>query len=86
MQQIIGWSASAVLLATILSQIVRQWKSGTSEGVSRWLFIGQIAASAGFSVYSWLVGDIVFIFTNVLMLLSAVAGLLIVLRHRRAGR
>ena len=86
MKQFIGWAASAVLLATILSQIVRQWKSGTSEGVSRWLFIGQIAASAGFSVYSWLVGDTVFIFTNVLMLASAVAGLLIVLKHRRAGR
>jgi MtN3 and saliva related transmembrane protein len=86
MQQIIGWSASAILLATILSQIVRQWKSGTSEGVSRWLFIGQMAASAGFSVYSWLVGDTVFIFTNLLMLVSAVAGLLIVLKHRRAGR
>jgi len=82
----IGWSASAILLATILSQIVRQWKSGTSEGVSRWLFIGQIAASIGFSVYSWLVGDTVFIFTNLLMLASAVAGLLIVLKHRRAGR
>ena len=68
------------------AQIVRQWKSGTSEGVSRWLFIGQIAASAGFSVYSWMVGDIVFIFTNLLMLASAVAGLLIVLKHRRAGR
>jgi MtN3 and saliva related transmembrane protein len=86
MQQLIGWSASAVLLATILSQIVRQWKSGTSEGVSRWLFIGQIAASAGFSAYSWMVGDTVFIFTNLLMLVSAVAGLLIVLKHRRAGR
>ena len=86
MKNFIGWSASAILLATILSQIVRQWKSGTSEGVSRWLFIGQIAASIGFSVYSWLVGDTVFIFTNLLMLASAVAGLLIVLKHRRAGR
>jgi MtN3 and saliva related transmembrane protein len=86
MKQLIGWAASAILLATILSQIGRQWRSGTSEGVSRWLFIGQIAASAGFSVYSWLVGDRVFIFTNLVMLASAVAGLLIVLKHRRAGR
>ena len=86
MKNLIGWSASAILLATILSQILRQWKSGTSEGVSRWLFIGQIAASVGFSLYSWLVRDTVFIFTNLLMLCSAVAGLLIVLKHRRAGR
>ena len=86
MQQLIGWAASAILLATILSQIVRQWRSGTSKGVSRWLFIGQIAASAGFSVYSWMLGDTVFIFTNLLMLASAIVGLLIVLKHRRAGR
>jgi MtN3 and saliva related transmembrane protein len=85
-KNLIGWSASAILLATILSQIIRQWKSGTSEGVSRWLFIGQIAASVGFSLYSWLVRDTVFIFTNLLMLCSAIAGLLIVLKHRRAGR
>jgi len=82
MQQFIGWAASAILLATIASQIFRQWKERTSKGVSRWLFIGQIAASAGFVWYSFLVGDKVFIVTNSLMLLSAVIGLLIVLRHR----
>jgi uncharacterized protein with PQ loop repeat len=83
MQQAIGWSASVILLATIAAQIGRQWKAGTSKGVSRWLFIGQIAASAGFVVYSWLLRDWVFIVTNALMLLSAVTGLSIVLWHRR---
>ena len=82
MQQIIGWGASAVLLVTISTQIYRQWKERSSEGVSRWLFIGQMAASAGFTVYSWMLGDWVFICTNALMFLSAVVGLVIVLRHR----
>ena len=83
MQQFIGWGASAVLLLTISTQIYRQWKERSSKGVSRWLFIGQMAASAGFTVYSWMVGDWVFICTNALMLLSAVVGLAIVMRHRK---
>ncbi len=83
MKQIIGWSASAILLVTISTQIYRQWKEQSSKGVSRWLFVGQMAASAGFTVYSWLVKDVVFICTNALMFASAVIGLLITLRHRR---
>ena len=85
-QQAIGWAASAVLLATIGTQIYRQWKTGTSHGVSRWLFVGQFVASAGFAVYSVLVRDVVFIFTNCLMALSAVAGYGVVVWHRRHGR
>lgn len=83
MEHAVGWAASAILLATIGSQVYRQWKERTSKGVSRWLFIGQIAASVGFVVYSWMVNNTVFIVTNSLMLLSAVVGLLIVFRHRR---
>jgi MtN3 and saliva related transmembrane protein len=83
--EVIGWIASAILVLTIFSQIARQWRERTSQGVSRWLFIGQIAASTGFTVYSILVGNIVFIVTNSLMLLSAVVGLGIVIHHRRRG-
>jgi len=83
MADVIGWSASAVLVLTIVSQIRRQWREGTSKGVSRWLFIGQIAASAGFTLYSVLLRNYVFIVTNALMLLSAMVGLAIVQYHRR---
>ena len=85
-QQILGWASSAVLFVTVASQIFRQWKQGTSKGVSRWLFVGQFFASAGFAVYSWLVGDVVFIFTNCLMALAAVVGYSMVLWHRRRGK
>ena len=27
----------------------KQWTSGTSEGISRWLFVGQTVASTGFT-------------------------------------
>jgi MtN3 and saliva related transmembrane protein len=84
--ELIGWLSSAVLVATIAKQVHKQWKERTSEGVSRWLFIGQIAASAGFTLYSALVGDRVFVVTNAMLLVSAATGLAIVLRDRRRTR
>lgn len=83
MTDAIGWGSSVVLLATIVSQIARQWRSGSSEGVSTFLFAGQVAASVGFVAYSWLVGNVVFVVTNALILLSAVVGLGITIRNRR---
>jgi uncharacterized protein with PQ loop repeat len=83
---LLGWLSSAILVATIVKQVVKQWREGTSEGVSRWLFVGQIAASVGFTAYSALLGNPVFVVTNAILLLSAVAGLAIVLRHRRRER
>lgn len=83
MAEIIGWSSSLVLLLTIIKQIYKQWQEESSEGVSKWLFIGQMAASAGFTVYSWMVKNWVFVVTNFLMLISAFIGLGILLHHRR---
>ena len=71
-----------ILVLTIIKQIHKQWQEESSEGVSKWLFIGQVTASAGFIAYSWLVNNWVFVVTNSLMLLSAFVGLGIVLRQR----
>ena len=82
----VGWGSSAVLVATIAKQVLKQWRAGTSEGVSTWLFAGQFAASAGFTVYSALVRDWVFVVTNSLMVLNALAGYAItMMQKRRAG-
>ena len=86
MVELVGWVSSAILLATLVRQVLKQWREGSSEGVSRWLFIGQIAASVGFTSYSALVRNWVFVVTNALILCDAVVGLLIVLHHRRRER
>lgn len=86
MTEAVGWASSCILVMTIAKQVYKQWKEGASEGVSRWLFIGQMAASLGFTLYSWLVGNWVFVVTNAVMLLNGLAGLLIVLHHRRRER
>lgn len=83
MTEAIGWLSSAVLVATIGKQVHKQWKSRSCEGVSSWLFVGQCAASAGFTVYSVLVRNWVFVVTNAMMLVSAITGLFIFRRNRR---
>jgi uncharacterized protein with PQ loop repeat len=84
--EIIGWLSSFILVLTIGKQIHAQWKKGTSKGVSPYLFLGQMAASTGFLVYSVLLKSWVFIVTNGLMLLSAMVGLTLVMVHRRMAR
>ena len=86
MTEAVGWVSSGILVLTIAKQVYKQWQEGSSEGVSKWLFVGQMAASLGFTVYSWLVSNWVFVVTNAVMLCNGLAGLLIVLHHRRRAR
>jgi len=86
MTEIIGWASSLVLLATIAQQILKQWKEQSSEGVSKWLFVGQSTASLGFTVYSWLVRNWVFVVTNALLLVAGITGFLITRHCRRRSR
>ncbi|MBC7988517.1 MAG: hypothetical protein H7Y19_02895 [Luteimonas sp.] len=82
---VIGWAASAVLVLTLSRQIYTQANDDTARGVSRWLFIGQILASVGFVVYSWLVHNWVFIVTNSIILLTAIVGQIVVGRKARSN-
>jgi MtN3 and saliva related transmembrane protein len=81
--ELIGWVAATVLLATMGRQVYTQWRDGTSKGVSKWLFIGQLAASLGFIMYSWRLGNWVFVVTNALMLLTAGLGQWIYLSNKK---
>lgn len=83
MLEALGWISSLILILTVGKQVYKQWKAGTSEGVSQWLFFGQIAASAGFLTYSISKGDWVFIFTNIIMVLNSLVGVAILFYHRR---
>ena len=38
----VGWAASAVLMATLIQQVVKQAQDDSAQGVSKWLFAGQI--------------------------------------------
>jgi uncharacterized protein with PQ loop repeat len=84
--QLIGWAAATILLLTLGRQVYTQWRDRTSKGVSKWLFVGQCAASAGFIVYSWLLQNWVFVVTNALILATAVLGEIVYLRNRRTTK
>jgi len=83
MIEVIGWVSSFILLLTLIRQVKKQWDDKTSEGLSKWLFIGQLAASVGFTVYSYAVGNWVFTVTNGLLTLNNVIGIYLYFRYSR---
>jgi MtN3 and saliva related transmembrane protein len=80
---VVGWASTAVLLATIGRQVYSQWKSQATAGVSRWLFVGQISASTGFTIYSYLLHNWVFLFSNTAMIVTAIVGEFIYISNRK---
>jgi MtN3 and saliva related transmembrane protein len=82
---LIGWLSSAVLLTTIARQVYTQWRTKSATGVSRWLFVGQLTASTGFAVYSYLLHNWVFLVSNLALLLTAVVGEIIYLKNKEAA-
>jgi MtN3 and saliva related transmembrane protein len=79
---LIGWLSSVVLLATIGRQVFTQWRTRSTQGLSRWLFIGQLAASTGFAVYSYLLHNWVFLISNLALLATAILGEIIYLKNK----
>ena len=82
MIEIVGWASSLILLATLVKQVYKQWKDRTSEGISKWLFIGQLAASVGFTVYSIVTGSWVFAFTNAALTINNIIGIWLYFRYK----
>jgi len=81
--ELIGWTSSAVLLATITRQVYTQWKTKSTAGASHWLFIGQVMASTGFTIYSFLLHNWVYVASNIALLITAVTGQVIYKRNKR---
>jgi MtN3 and saliva related transmembrane protein len=81
--ELIGWTSSLILLATLVKQVYKQWRDRTSEGISKWLFVGQLGASVGFTVYSYLVGSWVFMVTNSLLTINNIIGIGLYFYFRR---
>jgi MtN3 and saliva related transmembrane protein len=69
-----------------MRQVYTQWRTHTDAGVSHWLFIGQVTASIGFTLYSVLVKNWVFIVSNVAILGTAVVGQCIYVHNKSARR
>lgn len=82
MTEILGWTSSLILLCTLVKQVHKQWKDRNSEGISKWLFTGQLAASLGFLCYSLLTASWVFAFTNAALTVNNLVGIWLYFRFR----
>jgi len=79
--------ATTILVATLGAQTVQQWREHRTHGVARWFFLGQVSASVCFMIYSVLIHSMVFAVANVLILMSALAGYVVLrLNRKRALR
>jgi MtN3 and saliva related transmembrane protein len=86
MIMLLGWVSTCILLATLARQVFTLWRDKSIRGVSSWLFIGQLSASIGFLAYSALLGNIVFVISNLLIVCVAIFGECIYLRNRRLAQ
>jgi MtN3 and saliva related transmembrane protein len=85
MIEILGWASSFILLLTLVKQVHKQWRDKNSEGLSKWLFIGQVAASIGFVIYSYLIGNWVFVVTNGLLTINNITGIYLYFRYLKSS-
>jgi len=83
---LLGWASSFILLLTLIRQVRTQWRTRAVAGVSKWLFVGQITASIGYTLYSFLLHNWIYVSSNIAILVTAVIGECIYLRNRRPVR
>lgn len=81
--EILGWTSSLILLATLVKQVHKQWKDRTSEGISKLLFVGQLAASIGFTTYSIATASWIFAFTNAALTLNNLIGIYLYFKYKK---
>jgi len=78
---VVGWISASILLVTLIRQITLQWRDQRTTGVSAWLFVGQLAASVGFIIYSALVDNLVFVVANSCIATVAIFGQYVYFRN-----
>lgn len=83
---LLGLLATAILVVTLTAQTVKQWRERSTTGIARWFFLGQVSASVCFIAYSLLIDSKLFAVTNGLILLSALAGYIVLRWNRRRAR
>ena len=83
---LLGLLATAILVVTLTAQTVKQWRERSTTGIARWFFLGQVSASVCFIAYSLLIDSMLFAVTNGLILLSALAGYIVLRLNRRRAR
>ncbi len=74
------------MLITLIKQVYKQWQEGTGEGVSKLLFVGQLLASIGFTIYSYMVENWVFTATNGVLVINNLVGMYLSFYFKRKNK
>ncbi|NVO18909.1 MAG: hypothetical protein HXX13_04365 [Bacteroidetes bacterium] len=80
--EIIGISAGVLSCTTFLPQVIKTWKSGSTDDVSLIMFIIASISTTLWLAYGVLIGSISIIFTNTIVLLLTIVMLYLFYRYR----
>ena len=79
---LVGYVAALCSACTFLPQLVRTWRTKSTEGLSAGLFVLAFVAAAFWLAYGLLIGDGPIILCNVIALGFVGANGVLLLRHR----
>ena len=80
---ILGFLASGVTMVSFLPQVVKTWRSGSSEDLSVGMYLLLITGAALWFTYGLLTDDRPIVVTNIVLLVLLSSVLLQMLWHRR---
>ncbi len=83
----VGWGSAVILLPTFGVQVYKQWRSRDEPvpGSSLWFFGLALVGTGGQAVYSWLVGNAVYLALNAVLVVTNGIGLAIDVYRWRHG-
>jgi hypothetical protein len=83
----IGWGSAIVLLPTFGVQVYKQWRNRRepAPASSLWFFALALVGTGGQAVYSWLVGNAVYLALNAVLVVTNGLGLAIDIHRWRRG-
>lgn len=85
LQELIGWGSALVLLPTFGVQTYRQWSERHRHvgPTSLWFFVLAVIGTLGQFVYSWMVGNLVYLVLNGILVVNNSIGLGIAVHRAR---
>lgn len=88
MQELIGWGSAAILVPAFATQTYRQWQDRHDpvRGSSLWFFALVLIGTLGQVIYSWMVGNWVYLVLNSILVGNNLAGLGIAIYRYRNTR
>ncbi len=84
MEDLIGWGSGLVLLPTFGVQVYQQWerRDDPLPPLALWFFILALVGTGGQVIYSYLVGNKVYLTLNCILVLTNGLGLAIAIRRK----